>query len=151
LEKIAVERSIWIDAPRERVWRAITDPEQIQSWFSPGTTWQLSALQVGGKLSVHNPDTGTDLYVNVIELVDPPHRLAMRSEPEPPDTPRVTTWTLEEEKGGTRVTVTEAGYELYTDDTRQQRMDQDSMGFGMLLENLQAHVDGRPLPYPGGF
>ena len=151
MEKLTVERSIWIAAPRERVWRAITDPEQVEQWFSPGTPWKLSALQVGGKLSVYNPDTDTDMYIHILEIVDPPHQLAMRTEPEPPDTPRVTTWTLEEENGGTRVTVTESGFERMPDDIRQKRMDEDGMGFGMLLENLKAYVDGRNLPYPEGF
>lgn len=29
MERIAIERSIWINAPRERVWLAITDPDQV--------------------------------------------------------------------------------------------------------------------------
>lgn len=30
-------------------------------------------------------------------------------------------------------------------------MEQNAFGFGMMLENLQAFVDGRSLPYPQGF
>ena len=66
-EKLAVERSIWIAAPRERVWRAITDPKQVEQWFSPGTPWRLSALEVGGRLSVYNPETDSDKYIQVID------------------------------------------------------------------------------------
>lgn len=33
MKKMAVERSIWINAPRERVWRAITETEQIRQWW----------------------------------------------------------------------------------------------------------------------
>ena len=29
MEKLTIERSIWIAAPRERVWQAVTDPAQI--------------------------------------------------------------------------------------------------------------------------
>ncbi|KPV45879.1 hypothetical protein SE17_43925, partial [Kouleothrix aurantiaca] len=58
----AVERSIWIAAPRERVWRAVTDPAQMEHWFSPGTSWQMSALEVGGKLFTLNPETGAEQY-----------------------------------------------------------------------------------------
>ena len=32
---LTVERSIMVDAPRERVWQAVTDPEQIVKWVLP--------------------------------------------------------------------------------------------------------------------
>ena len=151
MEKLAVERGIWIAAPRERVWHAITDPAQVEKWFSPGTKWRGSGLQVGGRLYVPNAETGAEMYVQVIEVVDPPHRFVTRSEPEPPATPEVTTWTLEEENGGTRLTLTYTGYELMPEDIRLRNMEQNAFGFGMMLENLQAHVEGRSLPYPQGF
>jgi uncharacterized protein YndB with AHSA1/START domain len=147
----AVERSIWIAAPRERVWHAITDPAQIEKWFSPGTSWRLSALQVGGRLFVHNGETGAEMYIQVIQLVDPPHQLVTRSVPEPPETPHVTIYTLEEENDGTRLTLTYTGYELEPDDIRSINMEQNAFGFGMMLENVKAHSEGKSLPYPGGF
>jgi hypothetical protein len=39
MRKMAIERSIWIAAPRERVWQAVTDPAQIVQWFAPCTTF----------------------------------------------------------------------------------------------------------------
>ncbi|HYN89499.1 MAG TPA: SRPBCC domain-containing protein [Ardenticatenaceae bacterium] len=150
-QTFAVERSIWIDASRERVWRAIADPKRLQLWFSPATSWELSALEVGGRLYVHDAATDTDMYVQVIEHLDPPHQLVLRTEAEPPDTPYVTTYTLEEERGGTRLTVTHSGYELVPDESRWSNMEQNAFGFGMMLENVQAHVEGKSLPYPGGF
>jgi uncharacterized protein YndB with AHSA1/START domain len=149
--KFAVERSIWIAASRERVWRAITDPEQIEKWFSPGTQWRGTGLEVGGKISVYNPETDTDMYTQVIEVIDPLYQLVTRSVPEPPETPHATTWTLREENGGTRLTVTNSGYELEAADIRQQNMEQNAFGFGMMLENLQAYIEGQSLPYPWGF
>ncbi len=98
-----------------------------------------------------DPATGVDLYVQIIERYDPPHQIAMRSEPHRPETPLLTTWTLEEENGGTRVTVNESGYELLPPAARQARMDPNTVGFGALLENIKAHVDGASLPYPQGF
>lgn len=145
MEKIAIERDIWIAAPCERVWRAITDPRQIAQWFSPGTEFQSSGEGVGARIYVQSGDA--ELYVQVIEVYEPPYRVAMRSV----DTANVVMWTLAEENGGTRVIVRETGFEWLSGDARQERMDQDAAGFGMALENLQAHVEGRSLPYPGGF
>jgi uncharacterized protein YndB with AHSA1/START domain len=147
----AVERSIWIATPRERVWRAITDPAQLEQWFSPGTPWRLSALEVGGRLFVPNQETGAELYTQVIELLDPPHRLVLRSAPEPPETQHVTVYALEEEKGGTRLTITHSGYELVPEEMRWGAMEQNAFGFGMMLENAKAYSEGKSVPYPGGF
>ncbi len=146
MEQVAVERNIWIKAPRERVWRAITDPEQVEQWFSPGTSWKSSGSGVGAKLYVQGAGSA-ELYTQIMEVYDPPRRVAMRSL----DTSNVVTWTLVEEDGGTRVTVTESGFAGLADEIRQQRIEQNAVGFGMLLENLQAHVEGRQLPYPQGF
>jgi uncharacterized protein YndB with AHSA1/START domain len=33
MEQVTVERSIWIAAPRERVWQAVTDPELLVLWI----------------------------------------------------------------------------------------------------------------------
>jgi uncharacterized protein YndB with AHSA1/START domain len=140
MEKLAVERSIWIKAPRERVWRAITDPKQLQQWFSPTTPWELSALEVGGRFYVYNAETDTAMYVQVIELVDPPHQLVMRTEAEPPETPHVTTYTLTEENGGTRLTVTHSGYELEPDDIRWNNMEQNAFGFGLMLRTCKPRL-----------
>ena len=37
---LKVEQSVWIAASRERVWRAITDPEQLSQWWSPHR-WEI--------------------------------------------------------------------------------------------------------------
>jgi uncharacterized protein YndB with AHSA1/START domain len=151
-QKLAVERSIWIAVRRERVWRAITDPKQLQQWFSPATPWELSALEVGGRYYVYNSETDAEMYVQVIELVDPPRQLITRSVPEPPDTVMKTTiYTLMEEDGGTRLTVTHSGYEQAPDDTRRGEMEQNTFGFGMMLQNVKAYLEGQSLPFPGGF
>jgi uncharacterized protein YndB with AHSA1/START domain len=148
---LAVERSLWLAAPRERVWQAISDPQQIQQWFSPDTPWRASALAVGGKLSAYDAATGQDTHTEVIEVFEPPRRLVTRSLTTPPEPPQVTTWILEEEDGGTRLTLTNSGYELAPADTRHGAMEQNAFGFGMMMENLEAYVDGRALPYPWGF
>lgn len=150
-EKYAVERTIWLDAPRERVWRALTDPRQIQQWFSPGIPWRLSALEVGGTLSPYDAETGADIATTVIDVLEPPHRLVVRAVAEPPAHQDVTTYTLTEENGGTRLILISAGYELLAAEERHPTLEQNAFGFGMMLENLQAYLMGRELPYPFGF
>jgi uncharacterized protein YndB with AHSA1/START domain len=150
-EVIAVERSIWVKAPVERVWSAISDPARIQQWFSPGTEWRGTGLRVGATLAVVDAETGSDTHVQVIDALEPPHLLVTRSVVEPPQTPEVTRWQLIAENGGTRVWLTYSGYELMPLESRHDLMEQNAFGFGMLLENLKAQIEGTELPYPWGF
>lgn len=148
MEPISIERSIWINAPRERVWHAITDPKQVEAWFSPGTQWEYTRLELGGRLFHRNPETGEEMYAQVVDVLDPPNELATRADS---DKPSVTTYTLVEENGGTRLLFRYSGYEWMDEATRKERLNQDSMGFDLMLGNIQALIEGRPLPNPGGF
>lgn len=151
-QQIAIERSIWIKAPRARVWQALTDPQQFQQWFSPTTPWVLTQLAVGGRLYVSDPETKAELYTSIIEVLDPPVQFVLRH---PNDTPgagdKRTNYTLTEENGGTRLTLLYLGYELDEADARWAAMEQSTFGFGLMLQNIQALLEGRPLPMPGGF
>lgn len=132
MRKIAIERSIWIAAPRERVWQAVTDPAQIAQWFAPGTSFS----QNGNKICVRIDEM--DIEVALIELVDPPRQITTRNLP---DRSMTTTYTLEEENGGTRFTVTETGFEALPEDVRKEHLDQNGKGWETVLENLKAHVE----------
>lgn len=147
----AVERSIWIAAPRERVWSAVTDPIQIEKWFSPGTAWKLSALEVGGRLFTIDPETGQEAYVQIVDLIDAPNHFVLHSLPVAPGTSQITDYLLQEEMNGTRLTITNSGYELMPEDERWMSMEQNAFGFGMMMENIRAVVENKPLPTPGGF
>jgi len=61
------------------------------------------------------------------------------------------TYILTEEHGGTRLTVTLSGYEQEPNDTRWNNLERDTFGFGMMLQNTKAYIEGQSLPYPGGF
>lgn len=151
METIAIERSIWISAPRERVWQAITDPGQVEQWFAPGTTFKSSGSGVGARLYVENPETGAEMYVQVLEVVDPPKRLVLRSQSTPPEPTFFTSYRLDEENGGTRLSFTFSGYEGLPEEVRQQVMNENGAGFELMLGNIKAYVEGAPLPNPQGF
>lgn len=142
MEKQTLKRSIWIDAPRERVWKAVTDPAQITTWFAPGTP----IAQRDNIISIQMD--GADIDVALIEVIDPPRQLTTRSLP---DRLMTTTYLLEEEMGGTRFTVIEEGFEGLSPEERQKRLEQDAGGWDMALQNLKAYIDGKPLPRPEGF
>jgi uncharacterized protein YndB with AHSA1/START domain len=143
MEAIIIQRSIWINAPRERVWQAVTDPAQVATWFAPGAVMNQTD---DGKISVRVSDM--DIEVAVVEIVDPPRQITTRSLP---DRLIATTYILEEENGGTRFTVMESGLELLSEDEREMRISQNGKTWELALENLSAFIDGRELPSPHGF
>lgn len=139
MEELKVERSIWIEAKPERVWSAITEPDQLSVWFAPGAKWEIPALKIGGIMKFYN--TETDIAIHKIEILDPPHELRLSWEED--GKPMRTTFKLNEERNGTRVTIIETGFEQLSVEKRQKRVDETAKGYGMSLENLKAHVEAR--------
>lgn len=147
MAQVTVVRSIWINSSRERVWRAVTEAEQLSRWYAPGSPWEILDLEEGATVYFHHSPnsyhTGTEVVTMraTIVTVERPHRFAVRWELEVPEPAMITTFILTEEDGGTRVTLTETGYET----PEQARPTEE--GYAMSLENLKAHLDGRSLPY----
>ncbi len=110
------------DAPRERVFRAWTDPEEIAAWYGPGEHFATPRdkirvdLRVGGRyeLTMVMRDGGAEFPVGyeILELVEP-ELLVMRSDPMPeagmhePTTLRL---ELHDEGGKTRMILSDGPY-----------------------------------------
>jgi uncharacterized protein YndB with AHSA1/START domain len=135
-----VERSVWINAPRERVWEAITTDDQIRQWWGQDH-WEISAREVGGIIKFGDPD---DLMTATIDVLDPPRQFTIKWPPQEQyhSITMYTTYVLTEENGGTRVTVRETGFEALPDDIRQKRVDSTAMGYEQVLAGLKAYVEG---------
>jgi uncharacterized protein YndB with AHSA1/START domain len=139
MEPLKVERSIWINAPRERVWRAVTETEEIKQWWG-NDDWEITALEVGATVKFGDPD---DLLLATVAVVDRPREFSIQWPPQPQyhSIAMVTTYRLEEENGGTRVTVTETGFESLPDDIRQKRFDSTAQGYETVLADLKVYVE----------
>ena len=94
-----------LDAPRERVFRAWTEPERLARWWGPnGFTNTIQAIDVrsGGvwRFVMHGPDGANYENESVFEVVAP-ERIVLRHV----GAPRFQlTATFSEEQGKTRVT-----------------------------------------------
>jgi uncharacterized protein YndB with AHSA1/START domain len=149
MEKIAVERTIWINAPRERVWHAVTQPEHLNQWYATFYHWDIPTLNVGTTVKFYNKDNHADMQIATIEVVDPPRQFTVRWQPdkEYPAMTLVTSFTLDEENGGTRATISESGYESLPAEVRQQWLDATGGGYTLSMENLKAYAEGKPVPH----
>ncbi len=146
MEAIAIESSIWIEAPIERAWQAVTEPARLTSWYAPLHAWEIPVLAVGERVKFDNSDTEA-LYAT-IEVVDYLHQFTLRWDASDDDQVVLTTsFLLTSENGGTRVTLRESGYESVPENERQQWLDAVGSGYIQSMENLKAYLEGQSLPH----
>jgi uncharacterized protein YndB with AHSA1/START domain len=140
MEQIAVKHSVWIAAPRERVWRAITNADEIQKWWDD--YWEIPVLKVGGTVKFGSKE---DPMFATIAVLDPPNEFVIQWPPQEQyhAIAMLTRYVLEEEKGGTRITVSETGFEALPDDIRQQRIESTAKGYATVLADLKALLEGK--------
>lgn len=91
------EQECFIQAPPERVWRALTDPAEMAKWMGREVE---AEPRPGGRLHV------AGLHPGFIVEFDPPRRLVWSWDPDDGTEPNTETITLEPESGGTRLRVT---------------------------------------------
>lgn len=139
MKPLTVERSIWINASRERVWRAITETEQIRQWWG-NDYWNIATLEVGATVEFGEADN--PMYAT-IAVLDPPREFSLQWPPQPQyhSIDVYTTFHLEEENGGTRVTVIETGFEALPESIRQERFESTLRGYETVLTDLKTHVE----------
>jgi uncharacterized protein YndB with AHSA1/START domain len=137
-----VTSEIFIAAPRERIFEALTDAKQAVQWWGQKDRYHIRDFnldaRVGGKWST----SGSSLKMGSINIegeileLDPPRRLAYTwlSSWMPRNT-RVL-WELETKDGGTLVKLTHTGF---AGDTEQAN--NHSTGWNSVLDWLQAFVE----------
>lgn len=130
-----IRRSIVVSAGRERVWRAITEPAQFSTWF--GGKIQFERLAVGETITFFEEN-----YPGTIAVVEPPERFAFYWTAElgyPVET--LVTFQLESLAEGTRITVTETGFEELPEDVRRIPFDRNNEGWGIQMNNIAEYLE----------
>ena len=143
IEGHRIRRSITIDAPREKVWAAVTEPEGIAQWF--GDQARFDALEVGAEgLFIWD---GYGEFPVLITEITPMDVFAYRWANAPGATPPLTdsdstlvTFTLEDDGDATVLTVVETGFESLAGGTalRRRRLDENREGWDSELDELAA-------------
>jgi uncharacterized protein YndB with AHSA1/START domain len=123
-EATAVDQEVLItrifDAPRERVFRAWTDPDEVAQWYGPAHVDTPREkiridLRVGGRyeLTMVQPD-GAEFTIgyDILELVEP-ELIVLRSDPKPEmgmPTPLIVRVELHDHGAKTRMTLSDSPY-----------------------------------------
>ena len=147
-ELTRIDRRIEIQAPPERVWRALTDVAELSEWFQVKIEGQLAAGSEVWMTSVHPDHAGQRWPVRIVELT-PFRRMVWRWLPGAVDpsidqarAPQTTvTFTLEGAGGGTRLSVSETGFEEIELARRAKAYNENSQGWTEVLAWLKQYVE----------
>jgi len=142
-----IEKSIEMNAPIERVWRALTDHKEFGEWF--GLKFP-EAFAAGKTLSAWNDYIKRDQIV-VIQKIEKPHRFSLTwhpygVQPEIHGTAAHTLieFTLETTATGTRLRVVESGFNNIPEHLRPEALRMHTGGWEGQLENIAKYVQQNP-------
>ncbi len=134
---------IFIAAPRERIFQAITDPQQAVRWWGQSGKYRFNEfhmdVRVGGKWSCAGPseNMGTNFTVHGEFLeVDPPRKLAYTWSSSWMPAVTEVRWELEAQGNGTIAKLTHTGFAGNADQAKGH-----SLGWSLVLGWLQAFVE----------
>ena len=144
----SIEKSIEIRAPIERVWTALTDHEQFGTWFRAKMT---------GPFRVGEPTHGQIIHPGYEHLqweakvtaMERPHRFAFTWHPYAIDPqvdysaepPTLVEFALEPTGEGTRLTVTESGFDALPPHRRDICLRMNDSGWTQQVQNIKAYAE----------
>jgi len=145
---IRIDKAIEIEATPDRVWRALTDAEELSAWFQVTIEGVVAVGQEVWMTSIHAQHTGQRFRVRFIEMT-PPTRFVWQWHPGEVDPnvdysrePRTTvTFTLEPFEAGTRLSVTETGFNEISLARRAKVYRDNTQGWAEVLGWLQKYVE----------
>jgi uncharacterized protein YndB with AHSA1/START domain len=142
-----IEKSIVLRAPKSRVWRALTTAGEFGSWFGAKLEGEfVPGARVSGRITIPGYE-----HVNLemtIERVDPEQLFSYRWHPyaiEPnvdygKEPTTLVEFRLEEVTGGTRLTVTESGFDRIPAARRAEAFRMNDEGWAGQIKNVERYV-----------
>ena len=145
-----IERSVEIKAPVARVWRALTDHREFGEWFRV----RLDQPFVPGQ-----PSTGRITHAGyehlkweaTVQRMEPERLFSLTWHPYAVDPdkdysaepPTLVEFRLEPTASGTRLTVTESGFDRVPAERRSEALRMNTEGWTIQLENIRTYVGER--------
>jgi uncharacterized protein YndB with AHSA1/START domain len=145
---IRIDRTVEIAAPPERIWRALTDATELSTWFQVTIEGTLRAGAAVWMTSQHPGYVGQRFRVDIREMT-PPRRLVWQWHPGEIDPgvdygrePLTTvTFELEPSETGTRLRLSETGFDEITLERRAKVYKDNAQGWTEVLGWLKNHVE----------
>ncbi|WP_029003511.1 SRPBCC family protein [Azorhizobium doebereinerae] len=143
-----VTKTILLKAPIDRVWQALTDHREFGAWFRVRLeTPFVPGAPTSGQMTV--PGYEHVRWSSVTQRMDAPHVFAFTWHPYAvePDvdysaaTPTLVEFRLTAVDGGTRLVVTETGFDALPAHRRPDALRMNSRGWAAQMDNLRGHVE----------
>ncbi len=148
-----IERSIVIQVPRRRVWRALTTPDEFGRWFGANLEGQVFEAGQGARGPLVYPGYEHIVFDVIVERIEVMELFSYRWHPYAVDPstdyaaeqPTLVTFTLADApRNSTLLTVVESGFDLVPLHRRLEAFRMSSRGWEYQLDNLMQHVVARP-------
>jgi len=142
-----IEKSVELKAPVERVWRALTDHNEFGTWFRV----KLEDPFVPGEVSrghITYPGYEHVVWEALVKRMEEPQYFSFTWHPYAVDpdvdysgeTPTLVEFRLEPTSGGTRLTVTESGFDKIPAHRRPDALRMNEGGWEEQMKNIEVHV-----------
>ncbi len=158
-ESDRIEKKIFLRAPRQRVWRALTDTEEFGSWFGmrfeapfkPGAVMRgtIVPTTVDAEVAKLQKDFEGHSFEFIIDRIEPERHFSFRWHPfaversvdysAEPTT--LVVFELEEIANGTRLTVTESGFDRIPLARRAKAFAANEQGWGMQIRLIEKYLE----------
>jgi uncharacterized protein YndB with AHSA1/START domain len=142
-----IEKTIDLKAPVERVWRALTDHEEFGAWFRVLLDEPFVSGQVSHGRLTYPGYEHLKWEATVVEMVRPRlfsftwHPYAVDPDVDySGEKPTLVEFRLERIDAGTRLTVTESGFDRIPAHRRHEAMRMNEGGWAEQMRNIEAHV-----------
>jgi len=147
-EQSRIDRTIEVKAPPDRVWRALTNADELSAWFQVKIEGAIAPDTDVWMTSLHPSHAGQRFRVRFREMTAP-RRFVWEWHPGAVDPnvdysrePRTTvTFTLEPSEGGTRLSVSETGFDAIGLERRARVYKDNSQGWAEVLGWVRTYVE----------
>ena len=157
-----IEKSTVLAAPLERVWRAVSDAREFGSWFGVAfdgpfregarLTGSIVPTTVDAEVAAMQKPHEGKRFEFVVERIEPMRRIVFRWHPfaidpavdyssEPATRIEI---VLEETAGGTRLTLTESGFDRIPIERRAKAFEANDGGWAMQMKLVAKWLELHP-------
>ena len=143
-----IVKSVIIRAPRSQVWKALTTMSDFAQWFRVKSPDEFKPNTRVNIRSTYPGYENIDFFMDVVEM-EPERRFSWRWTPgdpkdgpaDPQDKPTTVVFELEEVEGGTKVTVTESGFNNISAARRAKAIKSNTQGWEIQMQNIREYVE----------
>ena len=143
-----IERNILLNAPRSRVWRALSNAEEFGDWFGVALKGKTFAAGKRVQGQITHPGYEHVVWDVLIERFEPERLLSWRWHPaavEPSvdyskEPTTLVVFELKEVEGGTLLSVVESGFDSLPPSRRLDAFRMNSGGWDQQMQGIEKHV-----------